>query len=79
MFLKKKRGLFSEVTDVSKICATCKFASSLHAVDDFMCCKKGLVSRDFTCKHYDYNRLMKRPPKKRKLNTDRFNPEDFEI
>lgn len=79
MLSKKKRGIFSEVTDVSRICATCKFASPLRAVDDFMCTKKGLVSRDYSCKHYDYNRLMKRPPKKRNLNTERFAPEDFEI
>ncbi len=79
MFFKKKRGIFSEVTDVSQICATCKFASPLCATDDLMCAKKGLVSSDYTCKHYDYNRLMKRPPKKRNLATDRFSPEDFEI
>ena len=41
--------------------------------------KKGLVSRDFCCKHYEYNRLLKRPPKKRNLNTERFSAEDFEI
>lgn len=79
MFSKKNRSIFSEVSDISKICATCKFASPLHAVDDYMCVKKGLVSRDYSCKHYDYNRLMKRPPKKRKLNTEQLNPEDFEI
>ncbi len=79
MLFKKKRGIFSEVTDVSKICATCKFASPLHATDDLMCSKKGLVAQNFTCKHYDFNRLMKRPPKKRNLSTERFSPEDFEI
>ena len=79
MIFKKKRGLFSEVTDVSKICATCKFASPLSVTKDMMCRKKGLVSADFTCKTYDYNRLLKRPPKKRILATDRFSAEDFEI
>ncbi len=85
MLFKKKqpkqpqRGLYSEVTDVSKICATCKFASALHSVDDYMCSKNGLVSSNYTCKYYDYNRLMKRPPKKRELNTKRFTAEDFSI
>ncbi len=79
MIFKKKRGIFSEVTDVSKICETCKFASPLCTTDDLMCSKKGLVGRDFTCKYYDFNRLMKRPPKKHTINTDRFSPEDFEI
>ena len=75
---KKKRGLYSEVTDVSRICATCKFASPLHSVDDFMCSKHGLVSRDYTCKSYDYNRLMKRPPRKRTLGGN-YTAEDFSI
>ena len=80
MLTKKKRKVFSEeVEDVSKICATCKFASPLRSVDDYMCSKNGLVSFDYTCKHYFYNRLIKRPPKKRNLNIDSFNPEDFEI
>ncbi len=79
MIFKKKRGLFSKVTDVSKICATCKFASPLCTTDDMICSKKGLVTSNFTCKHYDYNRLMKRPPKKRNIATDKFSAEDFEI
>lgn len=80
MIFKAKRKILSgESEDISKICATCKFASPLHAVDDLMCSKKGLVSADFTCKHYFLNHLLKRPPKKRKLSTDRFSPEDFEI
>ncbi len=79
MIIKKKRGVFSDVTDVSRICATCKYASPLCSTDDMMCQKKGLVSSDFSCKRYDYNRLMKLPPRKRSLSTDRFSPEDFEI
>lgn len=85
MLFKKKepkppqRGLYSEVTDVSKICATCKFASPLRSVEDYMCSKYGLVSSNYTCKYYDYNRLMKRPPKKRKINTSHLTAEDFSI
>ncbi len=79
MIFKKKRGIFSEVTDVSKICATCKFASPLCATDDLMCKKKGLVASNYICRHYDYNRLMKRPSRKRNLSTDKYSAEDFEI
>ena len=75
---KKKRGLYSEVTEVSKICATCKYARELCSTGDCMCSKKGLVSADFSCKSYDYNRLMKRPPKKRQIKTN-FTAEDFSI
>ena len=80
MLFKKRRKVFSdEVLDVSKICTTCKFASRLNAVEDLMCSKKGVVSPNFSCKHYYYNRLMKRPPKKRSLNSNRYSAEDFEI
>lgn len=75
---KKKRGLYSEVTEVSRICATCKFASEVHSTGDYICSKKGLVASNFTCKSYDYNRLMKRPPKKRQIKND-FTAEDFSI
>ena len=78
-FKKKKRGLYSEVTEVSKICATCKFATHLQSADEYMCLKKGPVSRDNTCKHYEYNRLLKRPPKKRSIDTSRYTADDFSI
>ncbi len=79
MFSKKKQGIFSEVTDVSKICATCKYATPLCVVDELMCQKKGLVESNHFCRHYDYNRLMKRPNKKRASVKDKFSSDDFEI
>lgn len=79
MFKKKKNSIYSDTNEVSRICATCKFATPLVTVDDLMCPKHGVVKSDFTCKKYDYNRLMKRPSKKRLLNTDRFSQEDFTI
>ncbi len=79
MFFKKKRGLYSEVEDVSKVCATCKYASSLCAVDELICQKKGLVESNYFCRHYDYNRLLKRPNRKRNLAENKFSAEDFEI
>ena len=76
---KKKRGLFSDITEVSKICATCKYSSLLCSTDDMMCSKYGVVNQNHSCKKYDYNRLLKRPPRKRQLNTKRFTAEDFSI
>ena len=77
---KPIREVYSkEVDAVSKICATCKHATPIHSTDDCICKKKGLVSRDFTCKYYFYNHLMKRPPKKRSLSSDKFSIDDFSI
>lgn len=77
--LNKKRGLFSENPDVSKICATCKFGKPLSSMNDIICEKYGLVSQNHTCRHYDYNRLMKRPLKKRSVKTTAFDKNDFSI
>jgi len=76
---KKKYGLYSENLDVSKKCATCKFGQQLNAVDDVICSKYGLVSGTHICKHYDYNRLLKRPPKKRTIQNSKFSDDDFSI
>ena len=79
MLFKKKRGLYSDNLDVSKICSTCKFGKSLSSIDDIICKKHGLVSQNHTCRHYDYNRLMKRPPKKRAVKVSNFDKDDFSI
>ena len=78
MLFKKKRGLYSENLDVSKICVTCKFGKNLSSTNDIICEKYGLVSQNHTCKHYDYNRLMKRPSKKRTVKGS-FDKNDFSI
>ena len=73
-------GVYSDVSDqVTQICATCKWAKPFHAVDYVICSKKGLVESGFLCKKYEYNRLLKRPPKKRSVNDGRFSAEDFDI
>ena len=79
MLFNKKRGLYSENLDVSKICATCKFGKPLSSTDDLLCEKYGLVSHSHTCRHYDYNRLMKRPPKKRTVKSSAYDKNDFSI
>ena len=73
-------GVYSDVSDqVTQICATCKWASPFNTVEYVICSKKGLVKSDFICKKYEYNRLLKRPPKLRNVNENRFTAEDFSI
>ncbi len=73
-------GVYSDVSDqVTQICETCKWASPFHTVGYVICFKKGLVPSDFVCKKYDYNRLLKRPSKKRALSEGRFSADDFSI
>ena len=80
MFFQKKKYTTFVTDEVSKICATCKFAAALHSRDDeYLCSKKGLVSYNHKCRHYAYNSLLKQPQKKHSLNTSRFSAEDFEI
>ncbi len=79
LFKKKRKVLSDKIETVSNICATCKFATKLHASEDFMCSKKGMVSPDFTCRRYAFNHLINRPPKKHKLNTNNLSAKDFEI
>ena len=76
---KKKRSIYSENLDVSKNCSTCKFGRQLTSVDDVMCEKSGLVSSKHICRHYDYNRLLKRPPKRRRIKDNSFDEKDFSI
>ncbi len=76
---KKKFNLYSNNLDVSKNCATCKFGKPLINTDDIMCQKKGLVSAKHICKKYDYNRLLKRPPKKRSVNISKLDENDYSI
>ncbi len=80
MFFKKKRKFYSiTVPEVSKVCATCKYVSTLHATDKLFCSKNGPVSEDYSCKKYSYNRLMKRIRPKRQFGTDKFSADDFNI
>ncbi len=72
-------GVYSDVSDqVTQICATCKWAIPFHTVDYVICSKKGLVNSGFTCKKYEYNRLLKKTPKNKKI-CHQFSDEDFSI
>lgn len=76
---KNNRPLYGSNDEVSKICATCKHARPLETENDYLCDKHGVVERGYTCRSYKINLLLKRPPKKRSINTARYNPEDFSI
>lgn len=73
-------GIYSDVSDqVTQICATCKWATPFQTVEYVICSKKGLVNADHICKKYEYNRLLKKPPRKRNVNEGRFSADDFSI
>ena len=79
LFKKKINKKEFENFDAAQVCATCKYASPLHSTDDYICKKKGLVANNFACRHYDYNRLLKRPPHKHQLNMSHIDSNDFNI
>lgn len=74
----KKRSIYSDNIDAAKMCATCKFGRELLNAEDVVCQKHGIVSKKHCCKSYDYNRLLKRPPKKR-TTASSFTQDDFSI
>ena len=53
-------------------CASCKYAIKLTISDDYLCNRHGIVDENFTCKHYSVNHLIKRTPRNRNINRDRF-------
>jgi len=72
-------GVYSDVSDqVTQICETCKWATPIKTMNDVICSKYGIVKSDYRCKHYEYNRLLKRPNKKRRAKTE-FTADDFSI
>ncbi len=73
-------GVYSDISDeVTQICTTCKWAQPFNTVEYVICSKKGLIKADGVCKKYEYNRLLKQPSKRRDVNINRFNSEDFSI
>lgn len=79
MFGKGKKRLYKKLSsEVSEVCATCKYASSLHSSEALFCSKKGPVNPEYSCKKYEYNFFIKRPPKRRNLELD-LTPEDLSI
>lgn len=77
---KINRPLYGDNDEVSKICATCKFARPLETKNgEYLCSKNGVVEQRFCCRSYKINMLLKRPPKKREINTSRYKAEDFSI
>ncbi len=79
MFGKGKKRLLKELSsEVAEVCATCKYASSMHSSEALFCSKKGPVNPEYSCKKYEYNLFMKHPPKRRSLDLN-LNPEDLSI
>ena len=47
--------------EVRKICAHCLYGQRFSQEHD-LCAKYGPVAPDFTCRHYKYDPLRRRPP-----------------
>jgi len=65
-------------------CSSCANAIKLTISDDYLCNHYGIVDEDYTCNHYKINRLIKRTPRNRNINTqnkfeNKFTKEDFSL
>lgn len=49
--------------ETPKVCEFCQFASALSVGEDMICEKKGVVGREYSCRHFIYDPL-KRVPKR---------------
>jgi len=60
-------------------CRYCRFASALSVRREVFCKYKAAVSSNFICDKYEFDPFKYRVRRKRTLDTDKFNPEDFKI
>ena len=69
----------TNIDEVVKLCRTCAKATLISLTGDYMCQKHGIVKHDHVCRKYKLNEYLPRPAKKRLIDTDKFNAEDFTI
>lgn len=65
--------------EVVKLCRTCEKATELQVTGDYLCKKYGVVNNDYVCGKYKLNKFLPRPPKRRMIDTTKFNIEDFQV
>lgn len=56
---KKESG---NTADLPKVCCFCENASLINDEENVLCCKKGIVNREYKCRKFRYDPL-KRVPK----------------
>ena len=63
--------------DIPKICLYCEKSSNIFKREELMCSKQGIVSPDYSCKHYSYDPYKRIP--KRKQPIPKYSAKDFSI
>ncbi len=56
-----------ETLDIQEICAFCEHASPLRSTDEMLCRIHGVVTIEYSCRHFRYDLLKRKPPKKASL------------
>jgi len=60
-------------------CSSCIYATLQENGGNALCEIKGTVPADFCCKKYKYDIFKKKIKPRRKLNTNKFSPDDFAL
>ena len=63
--------------NIEPFCTYCKRANSINA-KHCTCSKYGVVEKNYSCRHFDYDPLKRVPAKPALLKTN-FNDEDFKL
>lgn len=48
-------------SETPRYCEYCRFASSVSLTDDMLCEKKGVVSKEYSCRSFVYDPLKRVP------------------
>lgn len=70
-----KRKLYGE--NIEKSCEYCEHGRPAPDKVSVLCMKKGVVTADFSCRHFKYDPLRRMP--KRRPPLPKFSPEEFEL
>lgn len=68
-----------KAADQIPMCCNCKWSMPIPLTTDVLCKIHGVVSSDYSCKKYSYNLFLKKPKRKRIVDTNAFCAEDFSI
>ena len=49
--------------DAEKYCEYCRYAVTVSLTDDMICEKRGIVSKDYSCRKFIYDPLKRMPRK----------------
>ncbi len=72
---KKETKLFGN--DIQPQCEYCNNGSTASDGEMVLCSKKGVVTKDFSCKKFEYNPFKRIPKRRRSLGS--FTAEEFKL